>query len=91
MSGGEFENREGGQLGELPEDILRERGELQSFGLEAPAPPPAWDQKYQQDVLKLPGVIGAPPDASQVVSTFDARPINAYDFIGNGGTLVEGV
>lgn len=90
MSGGEFEDREDG-LGELPEDILRERGELDAFKLDAKAAPPAWDQQYMHDVLKQPGVIGAPPDASRVVSTFDARPINAYDFLANGGTLVEGV
>jgi len=66
------------KLGELTDDIAQERGELIRG---APVSPPPY-----VDVMGLPFPayveIGrnVPPHDKQVLSVFDARPLNARDF-----------
>lgn len=78
------EEREREELGELPEDLMRERGEV-IVGDKPPYDPrrvPA-DVDYQQEVEEkqkdVPG--GSLSQGARVVSVYDTRPVNAEDFI----------
>ena len=97
---GEFEDRqevpavEGG-LGDLTDDILFERGELDvPAGTRIPRDVPGApgrpgatyppDVAYQQkvrDVADAEGVKGTLSQGAEVTSTYDARPINARDWM----------
>lgn len=84
MANDEFENRDD-ELGELPEDISFERGDLADYQKEAyyvpgGAPPDVAEQS------RIGGEITGAPEGSPgydvgVQSVFDTRPINATDFI----------
>ena len=72
------------QMGELSEPIFSERGGFPgqapgvSYAAGQTAPP---DIAYQNRIKALQGVIGTQPQATYVTTTFDARPINARDFV----------
>lgn len=78
------EEREREELGELPEDLMRERGEV-IVGDKPPYDPrrvPA-DVDYQQEVEEqqkdVPG--GSLSQGARVVSVYDTRPVNGEDFV----------
>ena len=90
---GEFQNRDrdeasdlsgiplAGGLGELPEDLSDERGDLNTFALKAAenmSPDMASAQTSRVDAA-LTGV-GSPKIDYSVRSIFDSRPINAREF-----------
>lgn len=84
--------RQHGDLGELPEDIERERGEsYPERGNTAPIQGLPSDVAYQARIAEQKSVIGSPKTNSKVETTFDARPINAVDFYESGGTFGYGV
>lgn len=85
------EEREKEELGELPEDLMRERNETQI------ADPPIYDPRrvpsdidYQtgvdQDSAKTPP--GTLTQGAKVVSTFDTRPVNTVDFLFTATDLI---
>ena len=99
---GEFEDRqevpavEGGQrLGDLTDDILFERGELDvpagsripkgvpgaPGGVGATYPPDVAYQTKVRDIADSEGVKGTLSQGAEVTSTYDARPINARDWM----------
>ncbi len=87
----EFQQQHG-DLGELPEDIERERGELYpERGTSVPRQGLPHDISYQEDIRNQSSVLGSPKTESKVITTFDARPINAVDFYESGGTMGYGV
>jgi len=64
---------------ERPDEFARMRGEIQHPGDRVLAIPPP----------EPPAPIGiAPPDPLNVVSTFDTRPISAYDFAEEGAVVM---
>ena len=81
-----IEEREDGQLGELPEPVMHERGEDRNYltegsrfdNLSRSVPP---DIRQQNAVMRSRGEIGSVPNAFTVTSTYDARPVNARDFL----------
>lgn len=91
---GEFQQFETEEinLGDLVEDILHERGEDVSAegdivpyqgGLNPPTRTPpdmAFIAKVDEDVARE-GVEGTVSQGARVTSTYDARPINARDFL----------
>jgi len=88
MSRGEFENRDN-ELGDLPEDILKERKERgQNILSNDVGIPP--DLAWQTKLRGQKEVLGSPATGAKVVSTFDVRPINAGDFNSIGAVIVTG-
>lgn len=94
MPKGEIQNRDrdetsdlsgiplaGGGLGELPEDLSRERGDLDTYALRAAenmAPDMASAQRGRVDAGETG--VGSPKIDYSVRSIFDSRPINAREF-----------
>jgi hypothetical protein len=77
MAKGEFVNRE---LGDLPEDIEAERiDRVSSWRGDALA-----DLRYQQQIKTTPKAPGTIPYSGEVISTYDSRPINGFDFSATG-------
>lgn len=87
----EFEDRE--NLGELPEPISNERGDLTGYTERPYRVPPATpigtprpagvppDVDQQNQLINTPMRDGTATIGANVTSTFDTRPINAIDFI----------
>ena len=87
---------EGGGLGDLTDDISFERGELDvPAGVGAPPgvpgspgarvgptyPPDVAYQQKVRDIADAEGVRGTLSQGAEVTSTYDARPINARDWM----------
>lgn len=71
----------GSRLGELPEDLANERGDMDTYALKAAeqmAPDMASAQRGRVDAA-LTGV-GSPKIDYSVRSVFDSRPVNAIEF-----------
>ena len=89
----EFEDREN-NLGDLPEPIARERREnYPNRPVERSRLPPDIAANARALEAQRGAPIGAPVMGAHVTSTYDARPINARDFIHTEImtlTLVEG-
>ena len=86
----EFEDRENySTLNELPEILGDERREREGYTLEGTrfdlfgTSPPA-DIAQQALVKGAPGKVGSVPLGFMVTSTYDARPVNARDFLFTG-------
>lgn len=94
MADDEFENREN-NLGELPEDISFERGDLADYKKRAYYVPPGSDvppdivkqSEINKQISGLPQ--GSPGYDVSVQSVFDTRPINATDFIASSNGFVD--
>lgn len=94
----EFEDRENELLGELPDSILKERGESASDNIEPDFIPPGTLAEgrtgagipldIQREQRRLQGAeggtLGSPPRDLSVTSVWDARPMNARDFLVTG-------
>ncbi len=93
MPKGEFQNRDrdeaselsgiplAGGLGELPEDLARERGDLDTYSLRAAenmSPDMASAQRSRVDAHDTG--VGSPKIDYSVRSIFDSRPINSREF-----------
>lgn len=102
---GEFEDRENEALGELPTTVQTERNDFSQTdadkvpvrippdyaigqqGSGAPIPP---DIQKQADALRQgQGKLGSPVIPASVTSVYDARPINARDFMVTEYQLVQ--
>ncbi|MEE9119410.1 MAG: hypothetical protein V3U02_12565 [Calditrichia bacterium] len=83
MSNQEFERRQevNYDLGELPEDITRERSEFRTY-LKKPSTPDEAKQDigYQYEKQRSAKEVGTVPLAGNTIAHYDSRPINALDF-----------
>lgn len=82
MANGEIENRDAEELGDLPEELGIERGELDTISARAATGPMFPEMESAQAArsdLKRTG-LGAPLLDFTVRSVFDSRPVNARDF-----------
>ncbi len=79
-----IEEREDG-LGELPEPLRLERNENVGYTMRGSRYDgygvPPYDVRQQHNVLDAESQIGSIPRAFEVTSTYDARPVNARDFL----------
>lgn len=82
MANGEIENREAEELGDLPEELGIERGELDSISARTVTGPQFPEMEAAQSAradLQRTG-LGSPQLDFTVRSVFDSRPVNARDF-----------
>lgn len=76
-------------LGELPRDLLRERGEIPwPRGRVKGGRPATSTSDIIPDDPNDPGKLGTVKQGSRVISTYDARPINGSDVVKGGETTV---
>jgi len=77
---GEFTDREN-ELSGLPEDIQAERDNVDFLQYQAKDnASPLGDIIYQNIEAEKPTQLGTIPYSGEVISTYDSRPINAFDF-----------
>jgi len=80
----EFENMRGDKLGELSEELLLERQENFPRGNIPDAGDTPGDIAYQESVSGSQQIPGTMTQGVEVTSVYDARPINARDFLVSG-------